>query len=146
MRQPWNVLVYLYRIHYDTPEYLLLKRSDDGIWQGAAGGGEAGENPLEAASRELSEETGAIPDSGINRLDTISYMEKTLFQDNEKWDRDIYVIPMYYFYAEYNGEVMTSHEHTDSGWFRYDEAMNKLFWHDNKVALWELNERLKKNV
>ncbi|MBN1622734.1 MAG: NUDIX domain-containing protein [Clostridia bacterium] len=146
MRQPWNVFVYIYRLYNEVPEYLLLKRSDDGVWQGAAGGGETGENPPDAALRELKEETGVILYTKINRLDTISYMEKTLFQDNEKWDSTIYVIPMYYFYTEHTGEVKISCEHTDFGWFGFEEAMKKLFWHDNKVALWELNERLKKNL
>lgn len=142
MRQPWNVFIYLYRKKGDDFEFLLLKRRDDGIWQGAAGGGESGEEPEEAATRELKEETGVSAIYGLTRLDTISYMEKTLFKDNEKWGNDVYVIPMYYFYAEHTGEVKISYEHTDFGWFRFEEAMKKLFWHDNKTALWELNQRL----
>lgn len=144
MRQPWNVFVYLYRIREKEVEYLLLKRSDDGVWQGIAGGGEEAETPLTAAKREMQEETGAIPKGPLMELDTMSHMEKTLFSDNEKWDKEIYVIPMYYFATEYQGEIRLSNEHTDYGWYNYEDAMKKLFWHDNKTALWELNERLNK--
>jgi dATP pyrophosphohydrolase len=144
MRQPWNVFVYLYRIREKEVEYLLLKRSDDGVWQGIAGGGEDSETPFTAARREMLEETGAIPKGSFVKLDTMSYMEKTLFSDNEKWDKEIYVIPMYYFACEFQGEIRLSNEHTDYGWYNYEDAMEKLFWHDNKTALWELNERLNK--
>jgi len=142
MRQPWNVFVYLYRITSDKPEYLLLKRSDDGVWQGVAGGGEEGESIEEAAKREMFEETGAITKAPLLKLDTKSYMEKYIFQDNEKWE-GIYVIPMHYFYCEYKGNVQISHEHSDYGWYHFEDAMEKLYWHDNKTALWELNERLR---
>jgi len=141
MRQPWNVFVYLYRTINTGNQYLLLKRKDDGIWQGAAGGGEEGETIYDAAIREMFEETGA---SGIKliKLDTISYMEKILFADYEKWDNDVLVVPMYYFAAEYNGDIKISEEHTKYDWLNYDEAMEKLYWHDNKTALWELSTRL----
>ncbi|SES38617.1 NUDIX hydrolase [Butyrivibrio fibrisolvens] len=55
-------------VHEDGT-YLLMKRSDDkdvypGFWEASAGGSAlSGEEPLEAATRELLEETGLVPDS-----------------------------------------------------------------------------------
>ncbi len=144
MRQPWNVFVYTYRKIKEDYEYLLLKRHDDGIWQGAAGGGEDGELPIEAAHREAYEEVALPREIKLQRLDTMSYMEKKLFTDNDKWGNDIFVIPMYYYASEYDGDIVLSSEHSEYGWFDFEDAMKKLYWHDNKTALWELNERLKK--
>jgi len=42
------------------PEYLLMRRENFGVWQWVAGGGEDDETPLEAARRELEEETGYV--------------------------------------------------------------------------------------
>lgn len=55
---------------------MLLKRADDGKWQGVSGGGEDNETFKNAAIRETFEETG---DSGLEeliKLDTISYIKK----------------------------------------------------------------------
>lgn len=59
MRTPHEVLLVLYR---PGPEYLVLLRSPEshGYWHLVAGGIESGEQPAEAALRELEEETGLI--------------------------------------------------------------------------------------
>lgn len=142
LRQPWNVFVYLFRKNNHNTEYLLLKRKDDGIWQGVAGGGEENENPETAARRETFEETGLKHFSRLFKLDTMSYMEANIFKDYKQWGEDIYVIPMHYFAALANEEIRISGEHSKYGWFTYEEAQNKLYWHDNKTALWELKEKL----
>ena len=142
MRQPWNVFIYLYRASNTGYQYLLMKRKDDGIWQGAAGGGEESETIYDTAIREMFEETG-VSEIELIKLDTMSYMEKILFADYEKWGNDVLVVPMYYFAAEYNGEVILSEEHSEFEWLSYTDAVKKLYWHDNQTALWELNERLK---
>lgn len=124
---------------------MLLKRADDGKWQGVSGGGEDNETFKNAAIRETFEETG---DSGLEeliKLDTISYIKKTIFKcaHNQK-DEDLYVIPMYYYGTEYDGKIELSHEHTEYCWLSYEDAQNLLYWHGQKTALWELNERLKR--
>ena len=63
-RAPFQVLVYPYRKASNRQfEYALLRRSDQGLWQGIAGGGEGEEKPLEAAKRETYEESGIPPTS-----------------------------------------------------------------------------------
>ena len=144
LRQPWNVFVFLFRRTINDVEFALLKRKDDGIWQGASGGGENEETPEMAAHREAFEETGLPHSVKLYKLDTMSYMEANIFKCYQQWGEDIYVVPMYYYAAEYNGYVKISEEHSEYGWYNYDGAQNLLYWHDNKTALWELNERLKK--
>lgn len=64
----YHLVVDLLVLHSDGT-YLLTKRSDikdvyPGYWEASAGGSAiTGEEPLEAAKRELYEETGLIPDS-----------------------------------------------------------------------------------
>jgi dATP pyrophosphohydrolase len=71
-RAPFQVLVYACYPTQDSEfAYLLLKRSDEGWWQGIAGGGEDSETPLEAAKRETLEETGIPKDSRFLQLITV---------------------------------------------------------------------------
>ena len=59
MRKPIQVLIYPVRLIVYYQQYLLLKRVADrgAFWQGVKGGVENGESLLEAARRELVEET-----------------------------------------------------------------------------------------
>lgn len=144
MRQPWNVFVFLYKKTNNTYEFALLKRKDDGVWQGVAGGGEESETFEMAAQREAFEETGLPYSNKLYKLDTMSYMEASIFSCYKEWGEEIFVIPMYYYATEYDGDITISDEHSEYGWFNYEEAQKLLYWHDNKTALWELNERLKR--
>src|SRR5262245_50565887 len=97
-RAPFQILVYLYRrISHDEYEYALLKRADEGWWQGIAGGGEGAETPLEAARREVKEETGIATDSHFLRLDTVIWVRVTEFRDSHLWGEGVYVIPQHCF-------------------------------------------------
>lgn len=142
MRQPWNVFVYLFKRSDCDYKFALLKRKDDGVWQGVAGGGEDDETFEMAAQREAFEETGLPLAIKLYKLDTMSYMEASIFKCYKQWGEDIYVIPMYYYAAEFNGDILISSEHDEYGWYCYKKAQDLLYWHDNKTALWELNQRL----
>lgn len=67
-RAPFQVLILPYRAAGDAFEFAVLARSDDGRWQGLAGGGEGSETPLEAARREALEEAGIPPDARFVEL------------------------------------------------------------------------------
>ena len=64
----YHLIVDLLVLHTDGT-YLLTRRSEEkdwypGYWEASAGGAALkGEEPLDAANRELTEETGLIPDS-----------------------------------------------------------------------------------
>jgi dATP pyrophosphohydrolase len=60
-RSPIQVHVLPFRRRNREIEFCVLRRQDNGSWQGAAGGADNDETPAEAARRELSE----VPASGI---------------------------------------------------------------------------------
>src|ERR1043166_774438 len=62
-RAPFQVLVFPYRRSVaGTFEYAIFRRTDLGVWQAIAGGGEGDERPEATAAREAYEEAG-IPSS-----------------------------------------------------------------------------------
>lgn len=144
-RAPFQVLIYPYRKSGDGKlEYALLKRADDGDWQGIAGGGEDEEQPIEAARRETFEESGIPPTSKFLLLDTIEPVPVTEFRDSPLWGEDVYVIPQYCFgVAAQDVRIRISREHTEYKWFPYEEARRMMRYDGNKTALWELDKRLK---
>ncbi|MEW5941546.1 MAG: NUDIX pyrophosphatase, partial [Chloroflexota bacterium] len=138
-RAPFQVLVYPYRKTDDGQiEYALLKRADEGFWQGIAGGGEDDESPLEAARRETQEESGLPSTSEFLPLDTIESVPVTEFRDSHLWGEDVYVIPQYCFgVSAQNSQIVISREHTEYKWFPYEEARALIKFDGNKTALWE---------
>lgn len=59
---PESVLII---IHHSIQQILLLKRTDNGLWQSVTGSRQHNEAIVETAVRELREETGLTADLGI---------------------------------------------------------------------------------
>lgn len=145
MRAPFQILVLPYRKSGNEYEYAIFKRFNAGYWQGIAGGGEDIETPMEAAKRELFEETG-IKSNNLQKLQFFAHVPKTEFAAHKEWSGDIYVIPEYYYAVEViNENIVLSHEHTEFRWADYNTVYDLLHWQSNKIGLWELNERLENN-
>jgi len=144
-RAPFQVLVYACYPTQDSEfAYLLLKRSDEGWWQGIAGGGEGSETPLEAAKRETLEETGIPRDSRFLQLITVLPIPAAEFRYSHLLGREVCVIPQYCFgVLPKEKKIVLSSEHTDYKWLMYEEAYRLMKYEDNKIALWELDKRLK---
>jgi dihydroneopterin triphosphate diphosphatase len=144
MRQPQNVHIYPYRKNSGGAyEYAVFRRSDDQrCWQGISGGVEEGETAEQAARRESMEEAGIPANIPMARLDTVSYLPSDLFTEHAAWGKDVVVCPMFFFAAPYDGEIVLSPEHTEMKWADYQAAFDLVYWHDQKTALWELNQRL----
>jgi dATP pyrophosphohydrolase len=51
---------------------------------------------------------------------------------------------MYFFAVPYDGEITLSAEHTQTQWSAFPAAYGLVYWHDQKTALWELDQRLKR--
>lgn len=147
-RQPINVHVYLYRKNRDHEyEYAIFQRSDNPeCWQGVSGGVEDEETVQFAALRESHEEAGTPLNIPIYRLDTVSYLPADIFTAHMVWGNDVIVCPMYFFAIPFDGDIILSHEHIEVRWLIYKEAENLVYFHDQKIALWELNQRLIKNI
>ena len=56
----------------------------------------------------------------------------------------MFVIPEFCFAVDIGEfEIKLSEEHQRIEWLRYKAAHARLTWDSNRVALWELNERLR---
>jgi dATP pyrophosphohydrolase len=146
-RAPFQILVLPFRVTGpDAFEYALFKRSDEPYWQGIAGGGEDTETPLAAARREAFEEAHIPASTTFFALQTMSMVPVFHFKARELWPQDLYVIPNFCYAADCSAIAFElSHEHTEYKWMRYDDGSHMLRWEDNKIALWELHERLRNN-
>jgi len=115
------------------------------MWQFVAGGGEGAEDPLTAAYRETLEEAGITldPDSWMP-LDSIASVPRTAFP-GAPWPDSVFVIPQHPFAVNVcTHPIQLSKEHDSFEWLGYEEAFERLTWDSNRVALWELSERLKR--
>lgn len=142
MRAPFQILAIPYRSGAE-PAYCVLHRSDLDQWQFVAGGGEDDETPLEAAVREISEETG-IKTDGVIQLTSMAYVPANVISERHRqyWAKNIYVLPEYHFAFECVSELKLSNEHIGCEWLSFDDAMARLTWDSNKTALYELCCRL----
>ncbi len=148
MRAPFQILAVPFRKTAPTePQFCVLHRADLDQWQFVAGGGEGGETLIEAAVREISEETG-IKTNEILKLTSMAYIPANVISERHRkyWAKNTYVIPEYHFAFECASDIKLSNEHIGYEWLSYKDAMARLTWDSNKTALYELNCRLLEEV
>jgi len=143
-RAPFQVLVLPYRIISKNIEYCIFKRSDKDMWQFVSGGGEDTESKLEAAIREMFEETQTDVSNNIVELKTISSIPTLCFKEIIDNYPNLYVIPEYAFGTETNNEFTLSEEHSEYKWVGYETALTYLMFDSNKTAMYELSMMLQK--
>jgi len=112
--------------------FLLLKRTEPrgGFWQPITGGVHEGEGLIQAANRELQEETGIS--QYLRIIDKVHYFEFEL--------KDYGRLKEYVFGVEVASDVNVnlSPEHTDMKWCSLDEAMSLLKYESNKTGFKKL--------
>lgn len=120
-------------------EYLLLRRSMNeglypGMWQMITGRIENGESAVEAARREILEETGLQ----VPALMVVPYVASFYFAP----DDSIHHVPV--FAAEVSGDaaVRLSAEHDDYAWLDFEEAWKCLVFPGHREGLRILREYL----
>ena len=146
-RAKYQVLVIPYVRMGDGVLYCIFRRSDmDDCWQFVAGGGEEEDGaPLVSAKREAFEEAAIPFDARFVQLETTSSVSTEHFPKARlHWGEDCLVIPEYCFAVELADQAIgLSREHTAFEWADYVTAMQRLQYDSNKVALWELDNRLR---
>jgi dATP pyrophosphohydrolase len=140
-KRPESVLVVIYTA---TGKILLLRRADDpDFWQSVTGSLLWEETePRQAAVRELREETGleatGLQDAGLTHRYTILPQWRHRYAPEVKENTE-YV----YFLALPAEKVITlnSAEHTEYGWYSFDEAASKVFSWTNREAILNLKAK-----
>ena len=143
MRDPFQILAVPYRFIKGELCFCVFHRADSDIWQFIAGGGEDNEKPIQAALREIKEETSVTAEK-LTALQSVAFVPAEVVAKNLRanWDKNIFVIPEYSFAFECNADPTISHEHCEYQWLPYDVARKLLKWESNKVAMYEAMCRL----
>ncbi len=144
MRAKYQVLVLPYK-RTDKILYCIFKRSDTDCWQFIVGGGETEDDTvLISAKRESYEEAGISPNGKYSELETLCSISIENFLARKFWGENCLVIPEYSFAVEItNSDITISREHTMFEWVDFSAALKRLKYDSNKVALWELDNKLR---
>lgn len=131
-----KIAVFIYRFDKETrtPVFLLLHRSEKfaGYWQPITGRVEGDESLTDAARREISEETGL--------REVTLHSEPCFVFEFEKHGKRI---QEFIFSAQTDEtDVKLSIEHSEFAWLPFEQALENLFWENNKEALRRLYQHL----
>jgi 8-oxo-dGTP pyrophosphatase MutT (NUDIX family) len=115
-------------------ELLALRRGVGGrcpgSWETVHGHIEAGERPVDAARRELAEETGLAPE----RLYNLSRVE-TFYQHRAD---EIALVPVFAAFVVAGGDARPGPEHDRLEWLSPDAARSRFAWPRERRAVDEL--------
>ena len=145
-RAKYQVLVIPYNLREGTVKYCIFHRSDMDAWQFIAGGGEdEDESELASAKREAYEEANISMNEIYFKLDTQCSISTECFKKARLvWGEKCLVIPEYSFAVNLSDiSLHLSNEHTAYEWVDYETAKNRLKYDSNKVALWELDSKIR---
>lgn len=145
-RARYQVLVLPYKKLDGKILYCIFKRSDMDAWQFIAGGGEDEDtSPLISAKREAYEEAGISFDAKYDALETKCSISAECFKEARLvWGESCLVIPEHCFAVEIaDAKIEISNEHVGFEWVDYQTAVQRLKYDSNKVALWELDNKIK---
>jgi 8-oxo-dGTP pyrophosphatase MutT (NUDIX family) len=112
---------------YCNHEYLLLQY-EAGHWGFPKGNREPGETRLEAALREIKEETGLKDLEITDFQETITYFYK-------REGNTIFKTVTYFLAESKTREVTISWEHTAFAWVPYEKALEKVTYENDKKVL-----------
>lgn len=135
-KRPESVLVVLYNEHNQV---LMMQRNDDpDFWQSVTGTIEAGESPINAAYREVGEETGVIlsPQAG----DIVDCQHVNQYEIRKEWQHryppDNFVNTEYVFVTQIPSDstiILT--EHSAYEWLDKTAALERVWSPSNHAAI-----------
>lgn len=128
----------------DGDRVLLLRRKPEhgAFWQPVTGKIEPGESPIEAATRETAEETGASV-----RVEDLELTQSFLIEGTwaARYGREWIFTDEIDFAAHIDSGStirISPEEHDDFGWFTFEEAYERVHWSDDR----EMLERVQRRV
>lgn len=131
---------YVFRRTKNGIKFLLLKRSKtkiyEHLWQGVAGKIEKNELAIEAATRELMEETGFTP----FKIFVADHVSKFYEANGDR----INLVPVFGIEVQ-DSNVVISEEHCDFKWVEFDIACKTLVWKGQKEGISAVYDMLKSN-
>ncbi len=146
-RQPIQVAIYIARYCNEAWSYLVMHRIPDkgNFWQPVTGGVEYGEEPYDAARREMIEETGIEPLEFHSLGYSFTYPIAGWWKKIHDWDAD--TMTEHVFYAIVDGDAepkLSPDEHDCYQWLTLDDAVAILHWDDNRDSLRRVDAVLSK--
>jgi len=134
---PISVLIIVYTKNKDI--LLLNKKGKDNMWQSITGSLQINEKPLDAAKRELFEETGIVSN------DIIDCKKEHIFEIYEIWrhkyEDGVTHNTEHIFKLELDDIIdikLDSDEHDSFEWASRVKAAEKVFSHTNRQAIFDL--------
>ena len=134
---PISILVIIYTKNKDV--LLLKKNNDKDMWQSVTGSLNENEEPVEAAKREVFEETG------LSTKNLIDCNKQYVFEIYEMWrhkyEDGVTHNTEHVFLLELENKVdikIDSNEHTQYEWINRVKAAEKVFSHTNRQAIFDL--------
>ena len=119
----------------ESRSYLLLLNASH--WDFPKGNREAGESELQTVLREVAEETG------LTGISVIPGFRRAIEYYYRREGKNVHKQVVYLLARTEAGDVRISDEHQGSGWFRYDEAVQRASFDNSKATLVEAEEYLK---
>ena len=134
---PISVLVIIYTKNKDV--LLLKKNNDKDMWQSVTGSLNENEKPIDAAKREVFEETG------LKSSNIFDCYRKNVFEIYEMWrhkyEDGVTHNTEHVFLLELESKVnivLDKSEHLKYEWVSRVKAAEKVFSHTNRQAIFEL--------
>ena len=141
MRTPWEAGIFVYR----DDRVLVMHRTDDHYWHVVAGVVEHGEGIIDAARRELREESGLVGADLFDLGSPVIYPITPALRQHYDYPADLNAVTVYSFAAEAPSgwEPTLNEEHDEYRWTTVDEAVALLHWPETREAVRRLATRLK---
>jgi len=129
---------------HDSDRVLLLHRRPErgNFWQPITGAIEDGESPLDAAYREVLEETGSA-----GKPEAMGFTQSFMIDSQHLASR--FPIPIIASEVGFKAALDSQHpirmdgdEHDEYGWFTFPDAYERIRWSDDREALERLEVRI----